>query len=126
MSIYMQLKYKTKLSNKEVLKQAFKEANIEYVEKGEELICDIGYYELHFKKNKNGEYEIKTHGYNDWKDDIKDFRDTITNYYNTLSKEQIQKQICNDIKSKVAKSSSMSLIQEETLDDNSIVLTISV
>ena len=38
----------------------------------------------------------------------------------------IQKQICNNIKSKIAKSSSMKLEQEEVLEDNSILLTISI
>lgn len=38
----------------------------------------------------------------------------------------IQEQICNNIKNKITKSNSMSLVQEEVLEDNSIVLTISL
>ncbi len=38
----------------------------------------------------------------------------------------IQEQICNNIKNKITKSNSMSLAQEEVLEDNSIVLTISL
>lgn len=40
--------------------------------------------------------------------------------------DNIQEQICNNIKSKVAKSSSMKLENEEILEDNSVLLTISV
>lgn len=126
MSIYMQLKYKTKFTDKEILKKAFIKAKVVYIEKNEELICDIGYYELHFKKSKTGEYEIKTAGYNDWKDDIKDFRNKISKHYEQLAKEQLQKQICTNIKMEIAKSSSMRLEQEEILEDNSVLLTISI
>ena len=38
----------------------------------------------------------------------------------------IQQQICNNIKSKVAKNSSMKIEQEEVLEDNSVLLTISI
>lgn len=126
MSVYMQLKYKTKFTDKETLKKVFKKMKVTYFEEGNELICDIDFYELHFVKNKVGEYEIKTEGFNDWKDDIKDFRDKITKHYNLFAQELIQKQICNNIKSKVAKSSSMRLENEEILEDNSVLLTISV
>ena len=122
----MQLKYKTKLSDKEVLKNVFKELKIIYQDLNDELVCDIDFYELHLKKNKAGEYEIRTEGYNDWKEEIIDFREKITDCYNKLIQNNQQKEICKSIKTKVAKSSSMSLIQEETLEDNSIVLTISI
>ncbi|MGN1153116.1 MAG: hypothetical protein ACI4S3_03735 [Candidatus Gastranaerophilaceae bacterium] len=38
----------------------------------------------------------------------------------------IQQLICNNIKSKVAKNSSMKIEQEEVLEDNSVLLTISI
>lgn len=38
----------------------------------------------------------------------------------------VQEQICKNIKNKITKSNSMSLVQEEVLEDNSIVLTISL
>ena len=52
MSIYMQLKYKTKITDKEVLKKVFKEMKVIYKELNDELICNIYFYELHFRKNK--------------------------------------------------------------------------
>lgn len=47
-------------------------------------------------------------------------KNKLTTNYN------IQEQICNNIKSKVAKSYSMKLENEEILEDNSVLLTISV
>lgn len=126
MSIFMQLKYKTKFTDKNILKKALEKANIEFTEHNEDIFCDIDYYDLHFAKTPKGEYEIKTEGYNDWKEYIKDFRDEITKYYEIIAKEQIQVQICKNIKEKVAKNSSMKLEQEEILEDNSVLLTISV
>ncbi len=38
----------------------------------------------------------------------------------------IQQQICNNIKSKIAKNSSMKIEQEEVLEDNSVLLTICI
>lgn len=38
----------------------------------------------------------------------------------------VQEQICKNIKNKITKSNSMPLVQEEVLEDNSIVLTISL
>ena len=126
MSIYMQLKYKTKITNKETLKKVFEELNVRYKELNDELVCNIDFYELHFKKGKAEEYEINTKGYNDFKEDIIDFREKITDCYNKLIQNNLQEEICKNIKTKVAKKSSMSLVQEETLEDNSIVLTISI
>lgn len=126
MSIYMQLKYKTKITDKEVLKKVFKEMKVIYKELNDELICNIDFYELHFRKNKAGEYEIRTQGYNDFKKGITDFREKITNTYNQLIKKSLQKEICKSIKTKVDKNSSMSLLKEEILEDNSVVLTINV
>lgn len=126
MSTYMQLKYKTKFTDKEILKRALKEANILFKEKRGELICNTISYEFHFRKDKNGEYEIKTKGYNDWVSEIKQFRNKITPIYNNLAKEQIQREICKRIKEKVLQNSSIKLEQEEVLEDNSILLTISI
>lgn len=126
MSVYMKLKYKTKFNDKEVLKKTFKKAKVHYIEQNNELICNIDFYELHFIKSKTGEYEIKTEGYNDWKDDIKKFRDKIAEHYHQLAKEKVQKQICDNIKSQIKKNTSYKLEQEEVLEDNSVLLTISI
>ncbi|MCM1264970.1 MAG: hypothetical protein NC200_02120 [Candidatus Gastranaerophilales bacterium] len=128
MSIYMQLKYKTKFTDKEILKKALKALKYNFNEEEDEIICNISYYELHLKKNNDGEYEIKTSGYNDWKDEIIAFREELLPIYNGLAQKQkqLQQQICNNIKQKISKNPSMRLEQEEVLEDNSIVLTIKV
>ena len=52
------------------------------------------------------------------------------NSKNKLMREKssitLQKQICDNIKTKVAKSMTMKLVQEERYDDNSIILTINL
>lgn len=130
MSIYMQLKYKTKFRDKEILKEALNKAQVRFIEQYDELICNITFYELHFRKNTDNIYEIQTTGYDDWKSDIKEFRNKIEKHYEQImrekEKERLQKQICEDIKAQVIKNSSMNLEQEEVLEDNSILLTISI
>ena len=126
MSIYVHLKYKTKFTDKEILKQALKKANVSYREQKGELVCSISFYDLHFKKNKDGEYEIKTKGYDDWKDDIIEFREKITTHYNKLSQQELQKQVLENIKKQISLNKAMEIEQEQILEDKSILLTIKV
>lgn len=126
MSIYVHLKYKTKFTDKEILKQALKKANVSYREQKGELVCSISFYDLHFKKNKDGEYEIKTKGYDDWKDDIIEFREKITTHYNKLSQQELQKQVLENIKKQISLNKAMEIEQEQILEDKSVVLTIKV
>ena len=126
MSIYVHLKYKTKFTDKEILKQALKKANVSYREQKGEFVCSISFYDLHFKKNKDGEYEIITKGYDDWKDDIIEFREKITTHYNKLSQQELQKQVLENIKKQISLNKAMEIEQEQILEDKSILLTIKV
>ena len=126
MSIYVHLKYKTQLTDKEILKKVLKELKVNFSENKEELICNISRYQLHFKKNKTGEYEINTQGYNDWKNDITNFREKITKDYDKLVQKQLQKQILENIKNKIANNKSMKIENEQILEDASVLLTIRV
>ena len=126
MSIYVHLKYKTKFTDKEILKKALKKANVSYREQKGEFVCSISFYDLHFKKNKDGEYEIKTKGYDDWKDDIIEFREKITTHYNKLSQQELQKQVLENIKKQISLNKAMEIEQEQILEDKSVVLTIKV
>lgn len=126
MSIYVHLKYKTKFTDKEILKQALKKANVSYREQKGELVCSISFYDLHFKKNKDGEYEIITKGYDDWKDDIIEFREKITTHYNKLSQQELQKQVLENIKKQISLNKAMEIEQEQILEDKSVLLTIKV
>lgn len=126
MSIYVHLKYKTKFTDKEILKKALKKANVSYREQKGELVCSISLYDLHFKKNKDGEYEIITKGYDDWKDDIIEFREKITTHYNKLSQQELQKQVLENIKKQISLNKAMEIEQEQILEDKSVLLTIKV
>ncbi len=126
MSIYVHLKYKTKFTDKEILKKALKKANVSYREQKGEFVCSISFYDLHFKKNKDGEYEIITKGYDDWKDDIIEFREKITTHYNKLSQQELQKQVLENIKKQISLNKAMEIEQEQILEDKSILLTIKV
>ena len=126
MSIYVHLKYKTKFTDKEILKKALKKANVSYREQKGELVCSISFYDIHFKKNKDGEYEIITKGYDDWKDDIIEFREKITTHYNKLSQQELQKQVLENIKKQISLNKAMEIEQEQILEDKSILLTIKV
>lgn len=126
MSIYVHLKYKTKFTDKEILKKALKKANVSYREQKGELVCSISFYDLHFKKNKDGEYEIQTKGYDDWKDDIIEFREKITTHYNKLSQQELQKQVLENIKKQISLNKAMEIEQEQILEDKSVLLTIKV
>lgn len=126
MSIYVHLKYKTKFTDKEILKKALKKANVSYREQKGEFVCSISFYDLHFKKNKDGEYEIKTKGYDDWKDDIIEFREKITTHYNKLSQQELQKQVLENIKKQISLNKAMEIEQEQILEDKSVLLTIKV
>ena len=126
MSIYVHLKYKTKFTDKEILKKALKKANVSYREQKGEFVCSISFYDLHFKKNKDGEYEIITKGYDDWKDDIIEFREKITTHYNKLSQQELQKQVLENIKKQISLHKAMEIEQEQILEDKSVLLTIKV
>ena len=126
MSIYVHLKYKTKFTDKEILKKALKKANVSYREQKGEFVCSISFYDLHFKKNKDGEYEIITKGYDDWKDDIIEFREKITTHYNKLLQQELQKQVLENIKKQISLNKAMEIEQEQILEDKSILLTIKV
>ena len=126
MSIYVHLKYKTKFTDKEILKKALKKANVSYREQKGELVCSISFYDIHFKKNKDGEYEIITKGYDDWKDDIIEFREKITTHYNKLLQQELQKQVLENIKKQISLNKAMEIEQEQILEDKSILLTIKV
>lgn len=126
MSIYMQLTYKTKFTDLEILKKALTMCQLKYSEKDGVLACDNVFYEFYLKKNKNGEFDLQVYGYDDWQDEILQLYKAITTKYEELAKKQIQKEILDNIKNKLLNYSSMKLMQEEVLDDNSIVLTVSV
>jgi len=86
--------------------------NFEFILEG----CDVSIY-----KEANSNYDFKVVG----KCDLKN----IHKYFNKIETEYnkiVQYNILENIKKKVAKSPTMQLEQEEVLEDNSVLLTISV
>ena len=116
-----QVTYQTKFVDKDLIIQALKKAKINYTESNRQITCNIPNNEIKIVKSIGGNYELKISG---------DCNiNKIQSFYNKVGKEYeniVQQKICNDIKSKIAKSSSMSLDQEEVLEDKSVLLTISI
>ncbi len=116
-----QVTYQTKFVDKDLIIQALKKAKINYTESNRQITCNIPNNEIKIVKSIGGNYELKISG---------DCNiNKIQSFYNKVGKEYeniVQQKICNDIKSKIAKSSSMRLEQEEVLEDNSVLLTISI
>lgn len=113
--------FPTIYTNKEILKQALNNLKIFAIEERGKLSFDIPNCLIELKSSKNGAYEFKATGYADLKEIHKCFAKIETEYEHV-----VQTNICNNIKSKVAKSSSMKLENEEILEDNSVLLTISI
>ena len=112
--------YQTKFVDRNLIKQSLDNAKIHYTE-SRQITCNIPNNEIKIVKGAGGNYELNVSG------DCNVV--TIQDFYNKVGKEYeklVQEQICNDIKSKVAKSSSMKLEQEDILEDNSVLLTISI
>ena len=59
------------------------------------------------------------------KTSAKDILEALENI-TALTEEEQQKRICDNIKEKVSNHPSMTILQEETLEDGSVVLTINV
>ena len=113
--------FPTIYTDKEILKQALNNLKIFAIEERGKLSFDIPNCLIELKSSKNGAYEFKATGYADLKEIHKCFAKIETEYEHV-----VQTNICNNIKSKVAKCSSMKLENEEILEDNSVLLTISV
>lgn len=113
--------YQTKFVEMNLIKQSLDNAKIHYIESSRHITCNIPNNEIKIVKGAGGNYELNVSG-NCNVIKIQDFYNKVGKEYEKL----VQEQICNDIKSKVAKSSSMKLEQEEILEDNSVLLTISI
>lgn len=120
-NIDKQTTYQTKFVDKDIILQALKKANYTYTKSGRHIICNIPNNKIAIQKTSGGNYELQISG------DCNS--DKIQKFYNKVGKEYeniVQQKICNNIKSKVANISNMKLEQEEVLEDNSVLLTISL
>ncbi len=113
--------FATIFTDKSTLQQALKNLGLQAIQTGDNLTFEIPKCRIELYTTKNSAYEFKAVGYADLKDIHKYFSKIETEY------EKItQKKICENIKTKVMKSPTMQLEQEEVLEDNSILLTIKI
>lgn len=113
--------YQTKFVDKDLIIQALEKAKINYTQNNGQIKCNIPDNEIKFVKSTGGNYELKIGG------DCNIYK--IQSFYNKVGKEYeniVQQKICKNIKEKVSMNKAMKIEQEEVLEDNSIVITISV
>jgi len=104
-----------------ILKSALKNSGINATVKGDNFEFVLDGFETSIYKDSGNNYEFKIIG----KCNLKN----IHKYFNKIETEYnkiVQYNICENIKKKVAKSSTMQLEQEEVLEDNSVLLTIRI
>lgn len=112
--------FKTKFTNKNLLIKALKSIGLNCNQKSNEIICSNDNYTLIFT-NKDGIYEFKIIGDVSSKDAYMRYKDIDTRYC-----KEVQQDVIKNVKEKVSESSSMKFEKEEVLEDNSVVITISL
>ena len=116
------MEFQTKFTNETLLENSIKNVGFAYNKNGRgKYICNLPNNVMTFNKNRDGIYELIVEGNCNVNE--------IQAFYNKLGSEyekQLQAIICNNIREKVVKNSSMKLFSEETLEDGSVVLTIDV
>ncbi len=112
--------FQTKFTDKNLLIKALTSIGLNCVEKNNEITCSSDNYTLIFT-NKNNLYEFRIKGNVSNKEAYQKYKDIDTRYAKELQQEIIQ-----NVKQKVAKSPTMHLEQEEVLEDNSVLLTITI
>jgi len=113
--------FPTIFTDKDVLRQALNNLKVSYNESKNKFSFKIPNCSISLNASDNNPYNFEAIGYADLKDIHKCFK-KIENEYEHVT----QMSICNNIKTKLSKSPTMQLVQEEVLEDNSVLLTISV
>ena len=112
--------FQTKFTDKNLLIKALASIGLNCVEKNGEITCSSDNYTLIFT-NKNNIYEFKIIGNVSNKEAYQKYKDIDTRYA-----KEVQQEVIQNVKQKVAKSPTMKLEQEEVLEDNSVLLTITI
>lgn len=113
--------FPTIFTDTSVLKYALKNSGISSQIKGDNFEFTLDGFSASIYKSGGSNYEFKIIGKCDL-EKIHKYFNQIETKYNKI----VQYNICENIKSKVKKSPSMQLEQEEILEDNSVLLTIRV
>lgn len=110
----------TVFTQSSIVLEVLKELNIKYSKLSEEITFNYEGLNLTLKLNDNNIYDFIIKGNNN--NLGYELHQLLESKYNKRS----QVLVCEQIKSNVAKQGSMNILKEETLDDDSIVITISV
>lgn len=113
--------FPTIFTDTSVLKYALKNSKVNVQMQGDNFEFTLNGCSASIYKESSSNYEFKIVGKCNLEDMHKHFKQIETEY-----EKIVQYNICENIKSKVAKSSTMQLEQEEILEDNSVLLTIRI
>lgn len=113
--------FPTIFTDTSVLKYALKNSGISARVQGDNFEFNLDGFNATIYKEGGSNYEFKIIGKCDL-EKIHEYFSKIETEYNKI----VQYNICENIKSKVAKSPTMQLEQEEVMEDNSVLLTIRI
>lgn len=113
--------FQTKFADEELLLETLKDIGFCPQKNNGKITCCSENYTLNFYKNGNENYEFKISGNISNRDAYQKFKD-VDNHYGEI----VQKETVNNLKEKVKQSSTMKIESEEVLEDNSVMLTISL
>ena len=114
------LLYQTSFTETDLLEEALKQSDVKYKKSKGNIAFDISGYTIEMKNGEDDIYQLLAIG-NGNKKEIEAFYEKLLGKYEQL----LQKKVCDNVKEKI-KNTSMQLDQEEILEDNSILLTISI
>lgn len=113
--------FPTSFVDENLLKQALSNSDLSVTQKDKDFMFKLPDCNITIFKEKDDNYSLKVVGKANLENVYK-YVQRIETEYNKI----IQYNICENIKSKVEKSPTMQLEQEEVLEDNSVLLTIRV
>jgi len=111
----------TRFVDRELLIKTLKSIHLKYETNGSTIRCYANNYALLFENNSGKNYECKIIGNIDDKIVYQTYKNIDLNYG-----EAVQKDVIMNVKKKINNNYSMKFEQEETLEDGSVVITISV
>ena len=112
--------FQTKFTDKNLLIETLNSLGLDCEEHQNQIICRTDDYIIIFTKGSEN-FEFKITGNISDKEAYQQYKNIDSNYEKVL-----QKSVVDNIKQKVKKNSNMKIEQEEILEDNSVLLTISI
>jgi hypothetical protein len=113
--------FQTFFVDKDLLKKSLDISGVKYTEKGNRFDFEITGCKAEFFKDEYENFELKVSGFFSL-DDVQNFYNDLAVEYTKLAQEKI----CEHIRNKVQNNKAWKIEQEEVLEDDSVVITISV